>query len=111
MTLWLEKCNNESETVNWILANTKKCPLCMVRIEKNQGCNHMTCRNKGCKHEFCWVCMDPWCVHQRAHAVSPLLLGVNTVHVVSVVLTAGRSTASKPAATTPATDGTRTSPP
>lgn len=63
LSRWLEKCSNESETVNWILANTKKCPKCMVRIEKNQGCNHMTCRNKGCKHEFCWVCMDPWVEH------------------------------------------------
>ncbi len=40
---------------NWILANTRKCPNCNTRIEKNQGCNHMTCRL--CKHEFCWTCM------------------------------------------------------
>jgi ariadne-1 len=39
---WLEKCRNESETANWILANTKSCPKCVSRIEKNQGCNHMT---------------------------------------------------------------------
>jgi ariadne-1 len=52
---WNEKCMNESETANWILANTRKCPQCTTRIEKNQGCNHMTC--KMCKHEFCWICM------------------------------------------------------
>jgi ariadne-1 len=52
---WSLKCVNESETANWILANTRKCPACTARIEKNQGCNHMTCRQ--CKHEFCWVCM------------------------------------------------------
>lgn len=40
---WNEKCRNESETANWILANTKSCPKCVSRIEKNQGCNHMTC--------------------------------------------------------------------
>lgn len=93
----MDKCGNESETANWILANTKKCPVCTVRIEKNQvgadggrcrsrmplvacvphlklrrscrdlaaraaasahpglqGCNHMVCRNKGCRFEFCW---------------------------------------------------------
>lgn len=61
--IWLDKCSNESETVNWILANTKKCPKCMVRIEKNQGCNHMTCRNRGCQFQFCWVCMGPWEEH------------------------------------------------
>jgi ariadne-1 len=81
MVSWGEKCKNESETANWILANTKKCPKCMTRIEKNQvggreqatmatppwksgltlpslfaqGCNHMSCRQ--CKHEFCWICM------------------------------------------------------
>jgi len=58
---WLEKCQNESETANWILANTKKCPECQARIEKNQGCNHMSC--KVCKHEFCWICMGPWTDH------------------------------------------------
>ncbi|CAM9608643.1 unnamed protein product [Heterosigma akashiwo] len=58
---WKEKCQNESETANWILANTKRCPKCSTRIEKNQGCNHMTCRQ--CKEEFCWICMGPWSDH------------------------------------------------
>ncbi len=55
---WALKCTNESETANWILANTRKCPNCQTRIEKNQGCNHMTC--KVCKHEFCWICMGKY---------------------------------------------------
>jgi len=38
----------------WIQQHTKRCPACNVPIEKNGGCNHMTC--KGCKYEFCWVC-------------------------------------------------------
>jgi len=58
---WHEKCRNESETANWILANTKPCPKCTSRIEKNQGCNHMTCQQ--CKHEFCWICMGDWVDH------------------------------------------------
>ena len=37
LELWNEKCRNESETANWILANTKSCPKCHSRIEKNQG--------------------------------------------------------------------------
>jgi len=60
---WIEKCKNESETANWLLANTKKCPNCNTRIEKNQGCNHMTCRQ--CKHEFCWICTGDWSKHGR----------------------------------------------
>lgn len=58
---WVEKCQNESETANWILANTKRCPKCQTRIEKNQGCNHMSCSQ--CKHEFCWMCMGDWSEH------------------------------------------------
>ena len=27
LTAWLEKCINDSETANWILANTRKCPV------------------------------------------------------------------------------------
>lgn len=37
LEIWNEKCRNESETANWILANTKSCPKCHSRIEKNQG--------------------------------------------------------------------------
>jgi len=58
---WNEKCRNESETANWILANTKSCPKCLSRIEKNQGCNHMTCSR--CRYEFCWICMGDWTDH------------------------------------------------
>lgn len=58
---WNQKCKNESETANWILANTKPCPKCSSRIEKNQGCNHMTCQQ--CKYEFCWICMGNWTDH------------------------------------------------
>ena len=61
LALWLEKCQNESETANWILANTKKCPKCYTRIEKNQGCNHMACQQ--CRFEFCWICLGEWQEH------------------------------------------------
>ena len=58
---WLKKCEDDSETSNWISANTKECPKCQSTIEKNGGCNHMTCRK--CKHEFCWMCMGLWSEH------------------------------------------------
>ncbi|KAI9798803.1 MAG: hypothetical protein M1825_004976 [Sarcosagium campestre] len=58
---WLKKCEDDSETANWISANTKECPRCNSTIEKNGGCNHMTCRK--CKHEFCWMCMGLWSEH------------------------------------------------
>ncbi|CDO75272.1 hypothetical protein BN946_scf184497.g3 [Trametes cinnabarina] len=59
--MWLQKCEDDSETANWIKSNTKECSKCQSTIEKNGGCNHMTC--KKCKYEFCWVCMGPWSEH------------------------------------------------
>uniref|UniRef100_H2Y8G8 RBR-type E3 ubiquitin transferase n=1 Tax=Ciona savignyi TaxID=51511 RepID=H2Y8G8_CIOSA len=60
---WLKKCDDDSETSNWISANTKECPKCQVTIEKDGGCNHVICRSQTCKHEFCWVCLGPWDPH------------------------------------------------
>jgi ariadne-1 len=35
----------------------KKCPKCTEYIEKNGGCDHMTCR---CGHEFWWSSLTPY---------------------------------------------------
>lgn len=40
---WLKKCADDSETANWISANTKECPKCHSTIEKNGGCNVGCC--------------------------------------------------------------------
>jgi len=42
--------------------NTKQCPFCLVWIEKNDGCSHMTCDH--CGGEFCWLCMGDWKLHR-----------------------------------------------
>ncbi|CAF1138616.1 unnamed protein product [Rotaria sp. Silwood1] len=39
----------------WIVQNCKKCPKCSCRIEKADGCDHMTCGK--CRYEFCWSCL------------------------------------------------------
>ncbi|KAF8738583.1 hypothetical protein HU200_013956 [Digitaria exilis] len=60
---WLAKNSSDAESANWVLANTKLCPKCRRPIEKNQGCNHMSCRSP-CYHQFCWLCLDPWNRHR-----------------------------------------------
>ncbi|XP_018441460.1 probable E3 ubiquitin-protein ligase ARI2 isoform X2 [Raphanus sativus] len=51
--LWRKKCHDESETVNWITVHTKPCPKCYKPVEKNGGCNLVTCL---CGQSFCWLC-------------------------------------------------------
>ncbi|KAL1324107.1 hypothetical protein AAHE18_13G064200 [Arachis hypogaea] len=51
--LWAKKCRDESETVNWITVHTKPCPKCHKPVEKNGGCNLVSCI---CGQAFCWLC-------------------------------------------------------
>jgi hypothetical protein len=75
---------NSEDVANaiWVASNTKKCPQCSAPIEKDEGCNHMRlvshfCNNdvlllpkciywyscRKCRHEFCWICMQDWSLH------------------------------------------------
>lgn len=69
ITQWERKNNSNSENVKWLLLNTKQCPKCHKYIEKNQGCNHMTCQKKagGCGYEFCWICLGEWKKHGTSY--------------------------------------------
>jgi len=58
---WWTKCADDSETANYISANTKDCPKCLVVIEKNGGCNHVHCVR--CNYDFCWMCHGDWKNH------------------------------------------------
>ncbi|KAK9806532.1 hypothetical protein WJX73_007969 [Symbiochloris irregularis] len=50
---WRKKCIDDSETLNWIAANSKPCPKCAKAVEKNGGCNLVVCK---CGQSFCWLC-------------------------------------------------------
>jgi hypothetical protein len=55
-----ENAAAEDKFEQWRAKNTKACPKCKSPIEKNGGCNHMTCRLGSCKHQFCWLCMSDY---------------------------------------------------
>jgi ariadne-1 len=65
MQYWEDKNKSDGENTKWLIVNTKQCPNCHKYIEKNQGCNHMTCRKEagGCGYEFCWICLGEWKPH------------------------------------------------
>ena len=55
------KIENDQEAARfekWRKIHTKKCPNCHSDIEKNGGCNHMTCSH--CHYEFCWLCFEKY---------------------------------------------------
>ncbi len=54
------QANNE-----WKENHSKQCPRCKINIEKNNGCDHMTCNN--CRYEFCWVCLEKFPCSGRLH--------------------------------------------
>ncbi len=45
---------SEQATQKWITQNAAQCLNCTTHIQKNGGCNHMTCN--ACGNEFCYVC-------------------------------------------------------
>merc|ERR1719499_1806002 len=51
------------EAKDYMKNETKQCPYCLVWIEKNGGCNHMTCHH--CRVEFCWLCFGNWRGHSN----------------------------------------------
>ncbi|KDN48018.1 hypothetical protein RSAG8_03034, partial [Rhizoctonia solani AG-8 WAC10335] len=56
-----QRDNDNRESEKYIRKHAKKCPSCGRQIQKNGGCDHMTCRSPaGCGHEFCWLCLADW---------------------------------------------------
>jgi ariadne-1 len=55
---WKVKNAGGDEALNQkaIASFARPCPRCKIAIEKNGGCNHMTCHK--CHFHFCWQCMQ-----------------------------------------------------
>jgi len=58
-------CVQLEDSERFIRKNAKPCPGCQAPIEKNGGCNHMTCSS--CRHEFCWLDLQPWDQDHSGH--------------------------------------------
>ncbi|EYU38083.1 hypothetical protein MIMGU_mgv1a025847mg, partial [Erythranthe guttata] len=56
---WMKLQTSDTDNSKWIASCTKKCPKCRKKIEKNEGCDHVTCPSP-CRYEFCWLCLSPW---------------------------------------------------
>jgi hypothetical protein len=53
------KFESEKEMQKWAKNNgVKICPNCRRKVEKNLGCDHMTCSK--CRYEWCWLCGDKY---------------------------------------------------
>jgi hypothetical protein len=59
------KWQDEQATQELIGRIAKPCPNthCGVNVQKDGGCDHMTCR--ACRHEFCWDFMADWAQIRR----------------------------------------------
>lgn len=60
---WGEISKEENAELKWIKDNTKACPQCHERIERNGGCTYIKCPK--CKYEFCYVCGGPFPAHKN----------------------------------------------
>lgn len=59
----LDNSDVDARYEEWARRNTKNCPGCGKPIQKNGGCNHMTCGQ--CGDEFCWICLEEYNGHDN----------------------------------------------
>merc|ERR1712083_817996 len=50
----LETMSATLASEDYMASNARQCPHCNAPIEKNEGCNKITCWR--CNTNFCWLC-------------------------------------------------------
>jgi IBR domain, a half RING-finger domain len=50
-------CESAFQSKVGYITHVTWCPVCRTKIERNGGCNHMTCYV--CNHYFCYLCSSP----------------------------------------------------
>lgn len=74
----LKNMVEETLSENWKDTNSKSCPHCKASIQKDEGCNKMTCFK--CGSYFCWMCgirlkhSDPYEHFRRADSECNLFI-------------------------------------
>ena len=58
--------NIDPRDAQYLLANSVECPGCHVRIQRTEGCNHMTCNR--CPRQFCYICLRDWAIGSGPNA-------------------------------------------
>ena len=65
------------------LRNTRRCPSCSFIIEKDGGCDHMTCRK--CRTEFHWCCGMRYCYNSHNSVTCFLMKYAPIILFVSII--------------------------
>eukprot|EP01104_Vermistella_antarctica_P006562 TRINITY_DN17271_c0_g1_i1.p1 TRINITY_DN17271_c0_g1~~TRINITY_DN17271_c0_g1_i1.p1 ORF type:complete len:599 (-),score=69.22 TRINITY_DN17271_c0_g1_i1:155-1951(-) len=47
----------EEESLKWLDSHSQPCPKCGIYVQRMDGCEWIQCL--GCRHQFCWNCLDP----------------------------------------------------
>ncbi|XP_051960548.1 E3 ubiquitin-protein ligase RNF14-like [Xyrauchen texanus] len=50
-----KRAKNEALSEKYVKNNCKQCPSCGANIQKDEGCNKMSCSS--CRQNFCWICL------------------------------------------------------
>jgi len=58
-----KQAEDEKSVAEMRAMGAKPCPKCGINIDKDGGCDHMTCNT--CRHNFCWQCLVPYDANVR----------------------------------------------